>query len=121
MGCVAHAGSVSLTLEYQPTLGSGLWKFISPFIWLRPGPFLLATFNSRSNHCRFIRDSLPGGRLTECAGHAEGLDMTRTKLTGALREEGPWHASGSDVYHNNPNCRSGNTMKSENARRGTGG
>jgi hypothetical protein len=47
--------------------------------------------------------------------------MTRTKLTGALREEGPWHASGSDVYHNNPNCRSGNTMKSENVRQGTGG
>jgi hypothetical protein len=48
--------------------------------------------------------------------------MPRTKLSGALREEGPWHLPGSLVYHNNPNCRFvGNTMKSENARRGTGG
>jgi hypothetical protein len=47
--------------------------------------------------------------------------MPRTKLSGALREEGPWHALGSLVYHNNPNCRSGNAIKSENARRGTGG
>lgn len=47
--------------------------------------------------------------------------MTRTKLTGALREEGPRHASGPVVYHNNPNCRFVNNMKSATARRGTGG
>ena len=46
---------------------------------------------------------------------------TVRETTGALRGEGPWHSADSDVYHNNPNCQTGNSMAPENARQGTGG
>ena len=43
------------------------------------------------------------------------------EATGALRGEGPWHSANSEVYHNNPNCQTGNSMNPENVRQGTGG
>jgi len=43
------------------------------------------------------------------------------ETTGAFKGEGPWHSANSDVYHNNHNCRTGNSIKTENVRRGTGG
>jgi hypothetical protein len=43
------------------------------------------------------------------------------ETTGALRGEGPWHSANSEVYHNNPNCQTGNRMNPENVRHGTGG
>ena len=42
------------------------------------------------------------------------------QATGALRGEGPWHSSDSEVYHNNPNCQTGNSIEAENVRQGTG-
>ena len=36
------------------------------------------------------------------------------ETTGALRGEGPWHSANSDVYHNNRNCQTGNSIAPEN-------
>lgn len=36
-------------------------------------------------------------------------------------QEGPWHSSNSDIYHDNPGCQSGRSIAPENVRRGTGG
>jgi hypothetical protein len=46
---------------------------------------------------------------------------TLRQTTGALRGEGPWYSVNSGVYHNNPNCQTGNSMDPENVRQGTGG
>jgi hypothetical protein len=35
--------------------------------------------------------------------------------------QGPWHSVNSDIYHDNPNCQTGNSIDPENVRRGTGG
>jgi hypothetical protein len=43
------------------------------------------------------------------------------ETTGALRGKGPWHSVNSEVYHNNPNCHTGNSIEPENVRQGTGG
>jgi len=43
------------------------------------------------------------------------------ETTGALRGEGPWHSANSEVYHNNHNCQTGNSIASENIVQGTGG
>ena len=43
------------------------------------------------------------------------------ETTGALRGEGPWHSANSEVYHNNRNCQTGNSIASENIVQGTGG
>jgi hypothetical protein len=43
------------------------------------------------------------------------------ETTGALKGEGPWYSVNSEVYHNNPNCQTGNSMDPENVRQGTGG
>jgi hypothetical protein len=43
------------------------------------------------------------------------------ETTGALKGEGPWHSVNSEVYHNNPNCQTGNSMDPQNVRQGTGG
>jgi len=43
------------------------------------------------------------------------------ETTGALRGEGPWYSVNSEVYHNNPNCQTGNSMDPGNVRQGTGG
>jgi len=39
----------------------------------------------------------------------------------AVGQEGPWHSVNSDIYHDNPNCQTGNSIDPENVRRGTGG
>jgi hypothetical protein len=41
------------------------------------------------------------------------------ETTGSLR--GPWHSANSDVYHNNRNCQTGNSIAPENTVQGTGG
>ncbi len=46
---------------------------------------------------------------------------TVRETTGALRGEGPWHSVNAKVYHNNPNCQTGNRIAPENVRQGTGG
>jgi hypothetical protein len=43
------------------------------------------------------------------------------ETTGSLGGEGPWHSSNSDVYHNNRNCQTGNSIAPENVQQGTGG
>ena len=43
------------------------------------------------------------------------------ETTGALKGEGSWHSANSDVYHNNHNCQTGNSIEAENVRQGTGG
>jgi hypothetical protein len=47
---------------------------------------------------------------------ADGLRET----TGALGGGGPWRAADSEVYHNNPNCQTGNSIAPENVWQGTG-
>ncbi len=42
------------------------------------------------------------------------------ETTGALRGGGPWHSVNSEVYHNNPNCQTGNSMNPDNVQQGTG-
>ena len=37
------------------------------------------------------------------------------------RRESLWYTPQSLVYHNNPACRTGNTIKAGNVRQGTGG
>ena len=46
---------------------------------------------------------------------------TVRETTGALKGEGLWHSVNSEVYHNNPNCQTGNSMDPENVQQGTGG
>jgi hypothetical protein len=43
------------------------------------------------------------------------------ETTGTLRGEGSWHSANSEVYHNNPNCQTGNSIAPENIEQGTGG
>jgi len=43
------------------------------------------------------------------------------ETTGSLKGEGPWHSANSDVYHNNRNCQTGNSIAPENIVQGTGG
>ncbi len=45
---------------------------------------------------------------------------TVRETTGALRGEGLWHSANSEVYHNNHNCQTSNSMDPENVRQGTG-
>ena len=54
-------------------------------------------------------------------GVVGSAQSTLRETTGALKGEGPWHSANSEVYHNNPNCRTGNSMNPENVRQGTGG
>ncbi|HSK83843.1 MAG TPA: aquaporin [Rubrobacter sp.] len=35
--------------------------------------------------------------------------------------QGPWHSVNSDIYHDNPDCQTGNSIDPENIRPGTGG
>lgn len=59
--------------------------------------------------------------VTEKGKDVLGAATDRLKeTTGALRGEGPWHSVNSEVYHNNPNCQTGNSMDSENVQQGTG-
>ena len=43
------------------------------------------------------------------------------ETTGSLKGEGPWHSANSEVYHNNRNCQTGNSIAPENVQQGTGG
>ena len=43
------------------------------------------------------------------------------ETTGSLKGEGPWHSANSEVYHNNRNCQTGNSISPENVVEGTGG
>jgi hypothetical protein len=43
------------------------------------------------------------------------------ETTSSLRGEGPWHSANSNVYHNNRNCQTGNSIAPENVIEGTGG
>ena len=43
------------------------------------------------------------------------------ETTGILRGMKQWHSANSDVYHNNVNCRTGNSIKPEKLGQGTDG
>jgi hypothetical protein len=43
------------------------------------------------------------------------------ETTGSLKGEGPWHSANSEVYYNNRNCQTGNSIAPENIEQGTGG
>ena len=60
---------------------------------------------------------LVGGASDIVGGATDGLRETTTSAVGGA---GPWHAVGSDVYHYNPSCQTGNSIAPENVRRGTG-
>jgi hypothetical protein len=53
-------------------------------------------------------------------GVVDTTKNTVRETTGALRGEGPWYSVNADVYHNNPNCQTGNSIEPENVRQGTG-
>jgi hypothetical protein len=54
-------------------------------------------------------------------GIVDAARNTVRETTGSLRGEGPWHSVNSEVYHNNPDCQTGNSIEPENVRQGTGG
>jgi hypothetical protein len=62
-----------------------------------------------------------GGEMDKDKGVVGAAKNAVRETTGALRGEGPWHSVNSEVYHNNPNCQTGNRIKPENIRQGTGG
>ena len=47
-------------------------------------------------------------------------DTVRETTNAGLGGGGPWHSANSEVYHNNPNCQTGNSIDPENVQRGTG-
>ena len=53
-------------------------------------------------------------------GLVDAAQNTVRETTGALRGEGSWHSANSEVYHNNPNCQTGNNIAPENVQQGTG-
>ena len=53
-------------------------------------------------------------------GIVDAAQNTVRETTGVLRGTGPWHSVNSQVYHNNPNCQTGNSIEPENVRQGTG-
>jgi hypothetical protein len=61
------------------------------------------------------------GKDKEDKGMVDTTKNTVRETTGVLRGEGPWHSVNSDIYHNNPNCQTGNRIEPENLRQGTGG
>ena len=61
---------------------------------------------------------LVGGAADVVGGAA---DSVRDTTGGVVGGGGPWHSPGSDVYHNNPSCQTGNSIASENVQQGTGG
>src|SRR5215212_3403660 len=60
------------------------------------------------------------GRMAtdEGKGITDKVTNTVRQTTGALRGEGPWYSANSEVYHNNPNCQTGNRLDPENVHRG---
>ena len=59
---------------------------------------------------------LVGGAADIVGGATDSLRET----TSGLRGREPWHSPNSEVYHNNPNCQTGNSIAPENVRQGTG-
>ena len=57
-----------------------------------------------------------GGATDSVSGATDSLRETTTGLGGG----GPWHSANSEVYHNNPNCQTGNSIAPENVLKGTG-
>jgi hypothetical protein len=53
-------------------------------------------------------------------GIVDAAQNTVRETTGLLSGKGPWHSVNSQVYHNNPNCQTGNSIEPENLREGTG-
>ena len=53
-------------------------------------------------------------------GLVNATQNTLRETTGILGGKGPWHSVNSKVYHNNPNCQTGNSIEPENLRQGTG-
>jgi len=53
-------------------------------------------------------------------GIVDSVQNAVRQATGTLRGGQPWHSPDSDVYHNNPNCQTGNSIEAENVRQGTG-
>jgi hypothetical protein len=43
------------------------------------------------------------------------------ETTGVLRGESSWHSANSDVYHNNPKCKTGKSIEAGNRRQEAGG
>lgn len=60
---------------------------------------------------------LVGGAADIVGGAA---DTVRETTSASLGGGGPWHSANSEVYHNNPNCQTGNNIDPENVRQGTG-
>jgi hypothetical protein len=44
-------------------------------------------------------------------------DTVRETTNAGLGGGGPWHSANSKVYHNNPNCQTGNSIDPENVQR----
>jgi len=59
---------------------------------------------------------LVGGAADIVSGATDSLRETTSGAVGG----GSWYAAGSDVYHNNPSCQTGNSIAPENVQRGTG-
>ena len=57
-----------------------------------------------------------GGATDSVSGATDSLRETTSGLGGG----GPWHSASSEVYHNNPNCQTGNSIAPENVLKGTG-
>ena len=53
-------------------------------------------------------------------GIVDAARNTVREATGVLSGKGPRHSGNSQVYHNNPNCQTGNSMDPENVQQGTG-
>jgi hypothetical protein len=54
-------------------------------------------------------------------GLVDAAQNTLRETTGVLSgKKGPWHSVNSEVYHNNPNCQTGNSIEPDNLRQGTG-
>jgi hypothetical protein len=53
-------------------------------------------------------------------GIVDATQNTLRETTGILSGTGPWHSVNSEVYHNNPNCQTGNSIEPKNVRQGTG-
>jgi hypothetical protein len=74
--------------------------------------YISGNYKQREEEC--MTDDKDKGLLGSAA------DRVR-ETTSSLRGEGPWHSANSNVYHNNRNCQTGNSIAPENIVQGTGG
>jgi hypothetical protein len=47
----------------------------------------------------------------------DAAQNTVRETTGGLSGNGPWHSVNSQVYHNNPNCQTGDSIEPETSGR----